>query len=405
MEPSQFASRERGVVRRCPAGDYWAFFPAPLPTSAKYSTQTSLLLDDATGALFRLGGVGRLLPNPTLLIGPHVRLEAVLSSRIEGTESELSDLLRFEAGEPDRGDDRHNSDVREVHNYIVALDHGLARLREGFPLSLRLIREVHERLMQGVRGEMKTPGEFRRSQNWIGGISPGDATFVPPPLDEMNAALQDWEQFLHRRSAPLLLQLAMAHYQFEVIHPFLDGNGRVGRLLVPLLLIERGALPQPLLYLSVYFERKRQEYYDLLLWTSQRGDFDPWFQFFLRGVAVQARDAEERTVRLVEMQAQLRNELLAARVSNTVVRLAEMLFDRPYITSASVQRDVKVTQPTAQSAIDTLVDRQLLREVTGRQRGRMYFSPGIFEAVYDRLDEHQEESPTEAGQEDTAPAE
>jgi Fic family protein len=392
VDPNTFRGSARGEVRRTLEG-YWAFFPAPLPRSVGYSSETTLLLDHATAALYRLGGVGRLLPNPTLLMGPHVRLEAVLSSRIEGTRSEVADLLRFEAGEENTQPERQD-DVVEVSNYITALEHGIARLREDFPLSLRLLREVHQRLMQGVRGERKAPGEFRRSQNWIGGSTPGNAVYVPPPLDAMHEALTDWEAFLHDRSLPLLIQVAMAHYQFEAIHPFLDGNGRVGRLLMPLIFIERGALPQPLLYLSVYFERFRDSYYEHLLFTSQQGDWEPWFQFFLRGVELQAADAENRTVRLVEMQAELRDKLLQERVSNTALRLADSLFAYPFVTAGGVERALDVTYPTAQSAIETLVDEGILREVTGRRRGRMYFADQIFNAVYVDTSEPDDGTPT-----------
>ena len=378
MDPRGFRSTKRGEVRKATAG-YWAFVPASLPRSVKYSDRTALLLDEATGALYRLGGVGRLIPNPTLIIGPHVRLEAVLSSKIEGTKSEVADLLKYQAGEDDR---TLEGDVREVSNYVRALDHGIRRLRDDFPMSLRLVRELHEVLMRGVRGEHATPGEFRRSPNWIGGTSPSNAVFVPPPVDEMKDLMDDWESFMYVRSLPLLIQLAMVHYQFEVIHPFLDGNGRVGRILLPMLLIERGALPQPLLYLSVFFERYRDTYYDLLLATSQRGEWDPWFQFFLTGVAQQARDAEERTIRLVELQQQVRGELLDGRRSPTVLRLAELLFDQPYVSAKSVQRDLGVTNPTAQAAIEALVELSILREITGRQRNRYYFAGGIYKAVY-----------------------
>ena len=284
-------------------GGYHAFFPEPLPRSLDLAGTTVLELDQATAAVNRLGGVGRLLANPGLLMAPHVRLEAVLSSRIEGTEATVSDLLRYEAGEPVDGGGAE--DVREVASYLAALDHGVARLRDDFPLSLRLLRELHERLLRGVRGSAQTPGDFRRSQNWIGppGCTLGQATFVPPPPDAMHDALADLERFLHEDGLPLLIRLGVAHYQFEAIHPFLDGNGRVGRLLMPLMLLDRGVLSQPLLYLSAYFERFRSEYYTHLLWTSQNGDLRPWLEFFLRAVATQATDAEERTVRLVEEQS------------------------------------------------------------------------------------------------------
>jgi len=359
---------------------YYAFFPAEVPRRLSLSDEVVKLLDEATAAVHRLGGVGRLVPNPHLLIGPHLRLEAVLSSRIEGTKTDVGQLLRFEAGQAPSADAA--DDAAEVRNYVVALEHGLARIRDGFPVSVRLFREMHEHLLHGVRGQHRQPGELRSSPVWIGGATLDDAVFVPPPPEEMARALSDLEQFLHEQDLPLLVQLAVAHYQFEVIHPFLDGNGRIGRLLIPLMLVLRDALPQPLLYLSAYFEQHRSEYYDHLLITSQKGDLMPWLAFFLRGMRRQARDSEERTVRLVELQHQLRNELLDEGRSNSVVRLAEQLFSIPVVTAARVEAMIGVTRPTAQAAIDALVERGDLFETTGRDRNRIYEAPAIFNAVY-----------------------
>lgn len=379
MRPDAFTSTERGQVRKTPER-YWAFFPTETPRRLSLSDEVVKLLDEATGAVHRLGGVGRLIPNPHLLIGPHLRLEAVLSSRIEGTKTDVGQLLLFEAGQIPSSDAA--DDATEVANYIVAMEHGLARVRDGFPISIRLLREMHERLLQGVRGQHRRPGELRTSPVWIGGATLDDAVFVPPPPDEMQRALGDLERFLHETDLPLLVQLALAHYQFEVIHPFLDGNGRIGRLMIPLMLVLRDAIPQPLLYLSAYFEQHRSEYYDHLLITSQKGDLMPWIAFFLRGVRRQARDSEERTVRLVELQHQLRNELLEEGRPNSVVRLGEQLFAIPVVTAARVESMIGVTRPTAQAAIDALVERGDLREITGRARGRVYEAPAIFEAVY-----------------------
>ena len=346
MRVESFPLTERGVARQVPGLSFAAYYPEPLPRRLNYSSALVSRLDFATAALHRLAGVGRLLPNPSLLIAPHVRLEAVLSSKIEGTRSEINDLLRFEAGESP-GTAVLRDDVAEVRNHVVALNYGVQRLRDGFPLSLRLLREVHGHLMEGVRGEHATPGEFRRTQNWIGGSSPSNATYVPPPVPEMTEALSDLEAFLHDRSLPPLIHLALAHYQFEVIHPFLDGNGRLGRLLVPLVLIERQILPQPLLYLSVFLEENRDRYYELLLSTSQSGDLEPWIDFFLQAVAVQATDAEERTVRLVERQSDLRSRLMGQRVSMTAVRAAEFLFSTPYVSATTLSQALDVSFPTA----------------------------------------------------------
>jgi Fic family protein len=390
MRPDAFTSQERGVVRKDPTG-FYAFHPKPLPRRLDLPQEIVTLLDEATGAVHRLGGVGRLIPNPHLLIGPHLRLEAVLSSRIEGTKTDVGQLLRFEAGEAPSADEA--DDVREVQNYILAMEHGLRRVHEGFPVSIRLLREMHGMLLSGVRGQHRRPGELRASPVWIGGSTLEDAVFVPPPTDAMLAAFSDLERFLHEQEIPLLVQLALAHYQFEAIHPFLDGNGRIGRLLIPLMLVLRDALTQPLLYLSAYFEQHRSEYYDHLLMTSQQGDLMPWLRFFLRGVRRQARDAEERTVRLVELQHELRTALLDEGRPNSVVRLAEYLFSVPVITAARTEELLGVTRPTAHAAIDALVGRGDLVEVTGRERGRIYEAPRIFDAVYGSVDIDDGEAP------------
>jgi Fic family protein len=390
MRPDAFTSQERGVVRKDPTG-FYAFHPKPLPRRFDLPQEIVTLLDEATGAVHRLGGVGRLIPNPHLLIGPHLRLEAVLSSRIEGTKTDVGQLLRFEAGEAPSADEA--DDAREVQNYILAMEHGLRRVHDGFPVSIRLLREMHGMLLSGVRGQHRRPGELRASPVWIGGSTLEDAVFVPPPTDAMLAAFSDLEQFLHEQEMPLLVQLALAHYQFEAIHPFLDGNGRIGRLLIPLMLVLRDALTQPLLYLSAYFEQHRSEYYDHLLMTSQQGDLMPWLRFFLRGVRRQARDAEERTVRLVELQHELRTALLDEGRPNSVVRLAEYLFSVPVVTAARTEELLGVTRPTAHAAIDALVGRGDLVEVTGRERGRIYEAPRIFDAVYGSVDVDDGEAP------------
>ena len=397
MRPESFKSTERGRVLRALEG-YWAFHPEPLPRQLALDAEAITLLDEATAAVNRLGGVGLLLPNPHLLIGPHLRLEAVLSSRIEGTQTDVTQLLRLEAGEAVPPDEA--ADAREVVNYIVALEHGLARVRDGFPVSIRLMREMHERLLQGARGRYRRPGELRKSPVWIGGDTLDNAVFVPPPPDVMPHALRDLESFVHERTMPLLAQVALLHYQFEAIHPFLDGNGRLGRILIPVLLVERGVLPEPLLYLSAYFEQNRSEYYDLLLRTSQQGDLLPWLKFFLRGVRRQAADAERRTHRLVRLQADLRNELLEEGRPTSVLRLAEHLFAQPLINARTAARLIDATAPTANAAIRTLIERGDLREISGRERYRLYDAPRIFEAVFGPVeDEEDGTEPTKAHKE------
>ncbi|MCY3538630.1 MAG: Fic family protein [bacterium] len=379
MRPESFQSTERGKVRRTLEG-YRAFYPEPLPRHLDMDAETVVLLDEATAALNRLGGIGLHLPNPHLLIGTYLRLEAVLSSRIEGTSTEIPELLRHETGQPLAP--AQLSDAREVANYIVSLEHGIKRVRNGFPISIRLMREMHERLLSGVRGRYRDPGELRRSPVWIGGSSLRDAVFVPPPPEAMNPALDDLELFLHERSMPLLTWLALMHYQFEVIHPFLDGNGRLGRMLIPLLLVERRVLPEPLLYMSAYFEQNRSKYYDLLLRTSQQGDLMPWIRFFLVGVRHQAQDAERRTHRLVSLQARLRDRLLTEGSTGSVLRLADYLFSRPMVTASMVAKGLQVSVPTANAALGSLVERGDLEEISGKQRHRLYQANEILEAAY-----------------------
>lgn len=279
MNPADFKTSAGGKIVKTSQG-FCAFVPKPLPPPITYDEQTVQLLSDADRALGRLAGIGQLLPNPHLLIAPYMRREAVLSSRIEGAQASLSDLLYFEAGDKDPP---KSADVQEVLNYVRAMQFGLSRL-EQLPLSLRLLKEIHEILMEGVRGENRNPGEFRESQNWIGppGCNLNEASFVPPPRTEMLKALDSWEKFLHEdKSVPPLIQCALMHYQFEAIHPFLDGNGRVGRLLITFFLCERGHLPQPLLYLSAFFERYRDEYYRRLLDVSTSGNWIEWIRYFL----------------------------------------------------------------------------------------------------------------------------
>ena len=387
MRPESFRSTERGTVRLTLEG-YWAFHPQPLPRQLHLDAGAVGLLDEATAAVNRLGGVGLLLPNPHLLIAPYLRMEAVLSSRIEGTQTDVPQLLRLEADQITSPEEA--ADAREVANYVVALEHGLDRVRGGFPVSVRLMREMHERLLREVRGRHRALGELRKSPVWIGGDTLDNAVFVPPPPDTMKDALRDLEKFIHGRQMPLLLQLALVHYQFEVIHPFLDGNGRLGRILMPLLLVERDVLPEPLLYLSAYFEQNRSDYYDLLLRTSQHGDLMPWIKFFLRGVRRQARDAEQRTHRLVKLQADLRNQLFEEGRPGSVLRLAEHLFSWPMVTARMVARLINVTAPTANAAIRALVERGDLEEISGRERNRLYQATKIFEAVYGPVDSSEQ---------------
>ena len=378
MNPDDFQAPSAGRVVQTPAG-YAAFVPAPLPPDLPYDSGLVLSLSQADAALSELSGLGRQLPNPHLLIAPYIRREAVLSSRIEGTRTSLSDLLLDEA-ELERSDD---ADVREVRNYVTALEYGLERLRE-LPLSLRLVRELHERLMQGVRGNRATPGEFRRSQNWIGpaGSTPATAVYVPPPPDLMLDCLANWEQFLHERGRfPDLIQCALMHDQFEAIHPFLDGNGRVGRLLITLFLLERGRLSQPLLYVSDYIEGRRQEYYDLLLRVRTDGDWTGWLRFFLEAVKETAQAGVRQAGQLMDLREAFRQRL--SRKPNTL-KLLDELFLNPYLTTARAVRILEVSEPTARQAISFLQAEGLLSEVSGRKWRRIYLARPILDAIENR---------------------
>ncbi len=306
-----------------------------------------------------------------------MRQEAVLSSRIEGTQASLSDLLLDEVAGESR---QAQGDIREVQNYVVALEYGINRLPE-LPLSLRLVRELHERLMHGVRGGYATPGEFRRSQNWIGpsGSTPETAPYVPPPLPQMLECLHDWERFLHHRDAmPDLIQCALMHEQFEAIHPFLDGNGRVGRLLITLFLIERNRLSQPLLYLSEYIEAHRQEYYDLLQRVRTHGDWIGWLHFFLRGVEKTAHAAVTQAGELLDLRQTL-GKVLESRPRELV--LLDALFINPYLTVTRAANLLRVSAPTARRAISALELADVLDEITGRTWGRVYVAKSILRAI------------------------
>lgn len=361
--------------------------PNPLTPARSWTPDLVAILSEADRALGELAGLGRSLPNPHLLIRPFVRREAVLSSRIEGTQASLSDLYAYEAVQLETLE--VPSDVREVYNYVRALEHGLERLQT-FLLSLRLIREIHAHLMEGVRGEHQTPGEFRRSQNWIGppGCTLNDAPFVPPPVPDMHEALDAFEKYLHESSSlPPLVRMGLIHYQFEAIHPFLDGNGRIGRLLITLLLCAWDLLPEPLLYLSAYFEAHRQDYYDLLLAVSQRGAWEEWLAFFLDGVAVQARDAVVRTQLLQDLQDRYRQQFQTARAAARLLQVIDSLFAQPVVTVPQVADAVDVTFPAAQRYVNQLEEVGILREITGQARNRVYRADEVLRVIEEPLNE------------------
>lgn len=380
MNVADFRSPASGKVIQTPQG-YAAFVPAPLPPEIVYDPGLVLALSRADAALSELAGLGRRLPNPHLLIAPYTRREAVLSSRIEGTRASLSDLLLNEVNDPDSR--RDDADLREVRNYVRALEYGIQRV-QSFPLSLRLVRELHERLMSGVRGDQATPGEFLRSQNWIGPAvsTPATAPYVPPPPEHMREALAQWELFLHERDTmPDLIQCALMHEQFEAIHPFLDGNGRVGRLLITLFLIERERLTLPLLYLSAYIEAHRQEYYDRLQRVRTEGDWVGWLRFFLVGVTETAQAAVRQAGQLIDLREYFRVQL---RAEHKAVVLLDTLFVNPYVTVARAAKLLGVTNPTARRAVLVLQQMGILEEITGGTWGRTYLAKPILHAIEGR---------------------
>jgi Fic family protein len=364
----KFRPHGAGKLVQCPGG-YEAFVPAALPPDVELTPRLVRSLSEADRLVGQLAGEGRSLPNPHLLMRPFVTQEAVLSSRIEGTQATLGELLAANAGAAVK---RSPDDLREVGNYVVALEHGIARLAS-LPLSLRLVRELHEKLMRGVRGDSATPGEFRRSQNWIGpaGCTLEKASFVPPPPEEMMARLGEWENFLHDRGWPPLVQVAMLHYQFEAIHPFIDGNGRVGRLLITLFLIERGILPTPLLYLSAFFEATRPEYYERLSAVSHEAAWGDWLEYFLRGVASMSADALDRAQRINKLLAGLRAEV-AGGASTTAPSLVDLLAENPYWTITKAADRLGVAYTTAQRAVEKLESLGVLEQAGDARRGRVY---------------------------------
>ena len=380
MNPKDFHSQAAGKTNFNPNG-FWTFIPNPLPPELSWSTGLVTVLGDAERELSRLSAMASSFPFPGLLIQPFIREEAVISSRIEGTHASLIDLFTYETAQLSFFE--KTDDVREVYNYVRALEYGLERLKT-LPVSLRLIRELHAILTENVRGGTLTPGEFRRSQNWIGpvGSTPTNAVFVPPPTEEMHQALDSFEKFIHSDTKiPVLVRIGLIHYQFEAIHPFLDGNGRVGRLLIVLLLSEWGLLTQPLLNLSTYIERYRQQYYDLLLQVSQEGDWETWLQFFLRGVSEQARANIIRMERLQEVRNKYQTIVEQSRNPARMAAMVDFLFTRPIVSVKQVSEGLGIPTKTAQDYLDKLQQAGVVREITGYARNRLYQADEIFNTL------------------------
>jgi Fic family protein len=384
------AETEHIPGRRVSQGTYSAFVPAPLPPALEWTPRLVRVLSEADRLIGRLAGEGGRLPNPHVLMRPFVRREAVLSSKIEGTQATLGELLAAEAGAVVQ---RSPDDLREVGNYVVALEHGISLLRE-LPLCVRLIRELHEKLMVDVRGNNATPGSFRTTQNWIGrpGSTLATATYVPPPPGEVEPCLAAWEKFLHESQLPPLVTIALAHYQFEAIHPFLDGNGRVGRLLITLFLSEKKILPTPLLYLSAFFEASRADYYGSLRAVSERGAWLEWLEYFLQGIARMSEDALSRATRINDILAQWRSSL-AGESTQTPLRVLELLSANPFITTTGVARELKLAFTTAQRAIERLERNGMVQQTSEAKRDRVYCA----QALLDILEEPAHLTPLAGG--------
>lgn len=378
MDRTKFTTRAPGQIITIAEGV--AFLPAPLPPKIVPTMALLRETEEARGALGELNGVGRILPNPNVLVYPYLHREALLSSMIEGTQATLSDVFFHEAKEtPDP-----SVDVQEVVNYVAAMQLGLHEIGT-MPLCLNLLKKVHARILSGrVRGQHRAPGEFRRSQTFIG---PPDApiaaaTYVPPPVNEMDACLDAWEKYLHANDElPPLLRCALLHYQFEAIHPFYDGNGRVGRIAIILYLMEQRLLERPLLYISAYFERNRRDYYSALLAVSQEGDWDAWLTFFLRAVKAQASAASEDCQRLLNLRAEITTGLTAIHARPTAFRIVDYLFVNPYVSTTVLAGRLKLTFRAVQMAIDQLIEIGWLDEVTGNKRNRLYRAQRVLDAI------------------------
>jgi Fic family protein len=361
-----------------------AFLPPPLPPSPPLDLQGLFTLyDTARGAVGRLDGVTAILPSTPLFLFMYVRKEALLSSQIEGTQSSLSDLLLFENDEIPRV---ALDDVAEVSNYVAAMEHGLKRLREGFPLSLRLIREMHAILLQSGRGASQQPGEFRRTQNWIGGTRPGNALFVPPPQDRLDECLNAFEKFLHvdDPQLPPLIKAGLAHVQFETIHPFLDGNGRLGRLLITLMLCDAGVLREPILYLSLYFKARRADYYSLLQEVRENGAWEAWMEFFLTGVRETASQSVDTAREIMALFDEDRRAIQTlGRRPASMFRVHDLMQRRPIVTIQAASKELKLSLPTVAKSLEHLITLGIVRELTGKQRRRV-FAYSKYLAVLDR---------------------
>ncbi len=377
MRSVDFRCTDAGYIHRSMAG-YDTFVPAPLPPAISYDAPLVLALSRADTALSELSGVGRQLPNPHLLITPYVRQEAILSSRIEGTRTSLSELLLDDVGEAD-GNASAEADRQEVRNYVQAMEAGIKELRAGRPITLNMIRSLHAILMSGVRGGLASPGQFRTEQNWIGEETPARAVYVAPPPELLMDCLTDWERFVNSQGQkPDLIQCAILHEHFEAIHPFKDGNGRIGRLLVPLFLTERGRLSQPLLYLSTYIEPRRLVYYDLLQRVRTDCDWAAWIHFFLEGIEQTALLAVQHAKKLMDLREHFRS---LVRGKARSLELVDYLFLNPYVTATRAREFLDVSDPTARAAIAALEQTGIVTEIAERPWPRVYVCSPILDIL------------------------
>lgn len=386
MDPLRFEESTAGRTIKVPDGEsaYWAFVPNPLPPPVNLVSELVTEISNADRALGRLSGVGEMLANPRLLVRPFVHREAVSSSRIEGTHTDLAGLYAFEAsGKAGRDSADGDADAREVLNYVLATEYGIQQVRRG-PPGIELIRELHKRLLRGATDRRMKPGELRDGQNWIGppGSTKYDASYVPPPVDEMLECLARFENYVRGgNSLPPLIRLGLVHYQFEAIHPFADGNGRIGRLIISLLAVSWGLLTAPLLYLSPYFELNRDEYYRRLRAVSERGQWLEWLLFFLRGVTLQSQDTALRVRKLLDLQARWRDQLMATRAPAKLLKLIDKLFETPYITIPRAQKLLGVTHRAAANSVRKLVAGKILRRVETPGRLQMFVAQEVLDSI------------------------
>lgn len=380
MNPKDFENSSAGKCIKT-LGGYRAFIPNPLPPHIDFDKEIMYLLSEADRLLGELSGTGRLISNPYLLIAPYIRREAVSSSKIEGTQASLNDLFFFEAEKKIKP---KVPDVYEVQNYILAMEYGIERLKN-LPVSIRLIKEIHKILMKGVRGAHATPGEIRRTQNWIGppGCLLREATYIPPPVEDMKLALSDWEKYLHSNPEdPPLIQCALMHYQFEAIHPFLDGNGRIGRLLITFFLCEKEYLTQPLLYLSSFFEKYRNEYYSRLLDVSERGNWQEYIKFFLRGVAHQCKDALSDAKEILKLHTEYQEALKKTKkIPESSHRLIDEIFLNPVISISEISKKWNLPFNSIKTGVLRLVKIGILQEIADRKRDKLFIAPKLMDLI------------------------